>query len=80
MTRALIDISSLDVRVQEQVAKHGDLKDFHVALWRQDPDASGCNWNARIERVSGGANHPDSANDSSWWDVVPHMRERFNLN
>jgi hypothetical protein len=80
MTRALIDISSLDVRVQEQVAKHGDLKDFHVALWRQDPDASGCNWNARIERVSGSANHPDSANDSSWWDVVPQMRERFNLN
>jgi hypothetical protein len=86
MTRALIDISSLDVRVQEQVAKHGDLKNFHVALWRQDPDASGCNWNARIERVGGGANQnhpdsdPDSANDSSWWDVVPQMRERFNLN
>jgi hypothetical protein len=75
MARSLIDISSLDVQVQEQVAKHGSVKDFHVALWRQDPDESGCNWNAHIERMRGG-----SSSDLSWWEVVPEMRERFNLN
>ena len=48
-------------------------KDFHILLWRQDPDATGCNWNAHIERIRG------SFTDSSWWDVVPQMRERFNL-
>lgn len=75
MGRSLIDIGALDVRVQEQVAKYGSVKDFHVVLWREDPDATGCNWNARIERIRGG-----SLIDSSWWDVVPQMRERFNLN
>ena len=74
VARSLIDIGALDVRVQEQVAKYGSIKDFHVVLWRQDPDATGCNWNARIERIGG------SLSDSSWWDVVPQMRERFNLN
>jgi hypothetical protein len=75
MERSLIDISALDVQVQEQVAKYGNVKDFHVVLWRQDPDTAGCNWNARIERIRGG-----SSSDLSWWDVVPQMRERFNLN
>jgi hypothetical protein len=75
MTRSLIDISSLDVRMQEQVATHGSIKDFHLALWRQEPDETGCNWNAHIERIRGG-----STSDLSWWDVVPEMRERFNLN
>jgi hypothetical protein len=73
--RSLIDISSLDMRVQEQVAKHGSVKDFLVALWRQDPDETGCNWNARIERIRGG-----SPGDLLWWGVIPAMRERFNLN
>lgn len=79
MARSLIDIGSLDVRVQEQIAKHGNLKDFHVALWRQDSDATGCNWNAHIVRVRGAAHNSECANDPSWWDVVPQMRERFNL-
>jgi hypothetical protein len=43
-------------------------------LWRQEPDADGCNWNARIECVRG-----RHLNDCSWWDVVPQMRERFKL-
>src|ERR1019366_10066693 len=41
MERSLIDISALDVQVQEQVAKYGNVKDFHVVLWRQDPDTAG---------------------------------------
>ena len=48
MARSLIDIGSLDLRVQEEVAEHGSMKDFSLALWRQDPDSTGCNWNARI--------------------------------
>jgi hypothetical protein len=74
LARSLIDIATLDVRIQEQVAKHGSLKDFAIAVWRQELDAINCNWNARIERLQ-----DDSSNDSSWWDIVPLMRERFNL-
>jgi hypothetical protein len=74
MERSLLDIGSLDLRVQEEVAKYGNIKEFHVVLWRQEPDATGSNWNARIERTGGG-----SLNNFSWWDVVPQMRERFNL-
>jgi hypothetical protein len=75
MARALIDIGSLDLRVQEQVARHGNFKDFQLALWRQEPDSTGCNWNAHIDRIRGG-----SASDSSWREVVPELRERYNLN
>ena len=74
MTRSLIDIVALDLQLEEQLARHSSLKDFTVVLWRQEPDATGSNWNARIERVRG-----DSSSDTSWWDVVPQMRERFNL-
>ena len=73
-TRSLIGISELDSRIQEQIAEHGSVKDFHVVLWREIPDGTGCNWNARIERVNG-----NGSSDSRWWDVVPQMRERFNL-
>jgi hypothetical protein len=74
MGRLLIDIGALDTRVRELITKYGSVKDFHVVLWRQDPDAAGCNWNARIGHFRG-----SGSNDSSWWDVVPQMRERFNL-
>lgn len=59
---------------EEQLARHSSLQDFKVVLWRQEPDATGSNWNARIERIRG-----DGSSDTSWWDVVPQMRERFNL-
>jgi hypothetical protein len=71
--RSLIDIGALDVRIQEQVA-YGNLQDFTIAVWRQELDAVNCNWNARIERFQG-----DCSSDSSWWHIVPLMRERFNL-
>jgi hypothetical protein len=76
--RSLIDITALDLRIQEQVAKYGSLKDFKIVLWRQESDATGSNWNARIERV--GHMRRSSSSDLTWWDVVPQMRERFNLN
>jgi hypothetical protein len=74
VARSLIDIVALDLQLEEQLASHSSLKDFKVVLWRQEPDATGSNWNARIERVRG-----DGSSDTSWWDVVPQMRERFNL-
>jgi hypothetical protein len=74
LARSLIDIAVLDARIQEQIAKYGNLKDFTIAVWRQELDAINCNWNARIERVQG-----DRSSDSRWWHIVPLMRERFNL-
>ena len=73
MARSMLDMVALDLRLEEELAKHGDLKDFKVVLWRQEPDAAGCNWNARIERLRG------DSTDSSWWDVIPQAREKFNL-
>jgi hypothetical protein len=73
--RSLIDIGSLDVWVQEEVAEHASMKDFSLTLWRQDPDSTGCNWNARIRPTRANA-----TGDSHWRDVVPEMRRRFNLN
>ena len=72
--RSIIGISELDTRVQEQIAKHGSVKEFHIVLWRQNPDRTGCNWNAHIERVAGSA-----VNGTTWLDIVPQMRKRFNL-
>jgi hypothetical protein len=73
-TRSLIGISELDSRIQDQIAEYGSIKDFKVMLWRQAPDSTGSNWDARIYRVRG-----DSATDSRWWVLVPQLRERFNL-
>ena len=77
MKRSLLDISTLDSRVQEEIAKYGTIKEFQVVLWRQEPDTTGCNWNARIEYI--GRKRAADARDLTWWDVVPQMRERFNL-
>lgn len=73
-TRELIGISELDSRIQEQIAEYGSIKSFQIVLWRDAPDATGCNWNAHIERVQG-----NELSDLSWWDVVSQMRLRFNL-
>jgi hypothetical protein len=62
---------------QEEIAKYGTIKEFQVVLWRQEPDTTGCNWNARIEYI--GRKRAADARDLTWWDVVPQMRERFNL-
>jgi hypothetical protein len=73
--RSLLDISTLDSRVQEEIANMGLSKSFR--LWRQEPDTTGCNWNARIECI--GRNRAADSRDLTWWDVVPQMRECFNL-
>ena len=74
MARSLIDRTALNSRLREQVANYGNLKDFHIMLWRQEPDAGECNWNAHIRCVRG-----SGLSDSSWWDVVPKLRKRFDL-
>jgi hypothetical protein len=74
VARSLIDIVTLDLQLEEQLAKHASLKDFKLVVWRQEPDETGCNWNARIDTLRG-----YSSSDTSWWDVVPRMRDRFNL-
>jgi hypothetical protein len=43
-------------------------------LWRQEPDAGECNWNAHIRCIRGAG-----LSDSSWWDVVPKFRKRFDV-
>ena len=73
VTRSPVDMIELDSRVEEELAKYGSPKAFHVALWKQKPDATGCNWDARIERIGGGLGDPN------WWGVVPQLRARFNL-
>ena len=72
--RSLIGMSELDSRIQDRITEYGSIKNFKVMLWRQDPDATGSNWDARIYRI-----HGDGADDSSWWERVPQMREGFNL-
>jgi len=74
VARSLIGISELDSRIQDQISEYGSIKDFKVMLWQQPPDATGSNWDARIYRI-----HGDDANNSSWWELVPRMRECFNL-
>ena len=77
VARSLIDIVALDLRIEEEISKYGTLKEGLVGLWRQEPDATGCNWNARIEYI--GRKRAADSRDLTWWDVVPQMRERFNL-
>lgn len=72
--RSVVGISILDEQVQGEIAKHGSAKDFHIVLWRQVPDATGSNWNAHIARIRG-----DTERDPRWWQVVPELRLRFNL-
>ena len=72
--RESIGISELDSRLQEQIAEYGSIKEFHITLWRDERDATGCNWNARVDRIRG-----EWTNDSAWWSVVPQLRQRFNL-
>lgn len=75
MVRTSIDMVALELRLEEELGKkHARVKDFHVTLYRQEPDAGGCNWNARIECVRG-----RRLNDCSWWDIVPQLQERFTL-
>ena len=72
--RELIGISELDSRLQDEIGQCGNPKLFRITMWREPPDRTGCNWNARVDRIEGG-----ESDDTSWWDAVPRLRERFNL-
>lgn len=74
MPRLPIDIGLLDLRVQELIAKFGSLRDFHVTLWRQEPDATGSNWNGHIGRTAGLAEIPPRISE-----IVQLLRLEFNL-
>jgi hypothetical protein len=71
--RSLISMSELDSKIQAAIAECGNVKHFLVVVWRDEPDATDCNWNARIERIQG------NTRDCDWCDVIPQMRERYNL-
>jgi hypothetical protein len=74
MARSLINIGSLDTHLQEALGKVASASEFQLTVWRHNPDATGCNWNAHFERIA----HLGSA-DKRWWDVVPRLRATFNL-
>ena len=74
MARSLIDIGALDMYLQEALGKVARGTDFQVAVWRQTPDAAGCNWNARFEPIE-----RTESEDKRWWNVVPDLRARFNV-
>jgi hypothetical protein len=73
MARAIVDIGTLDQLLHEELGSFESAEHFSSALWRQDPNGTGANWNARISRIRG------NAADTRWWDVVPKLRETFSL-
>ncbi len=75
MERQVVEMSELDQLVQDELGKIESAKDFGVALWCQEPDKSGANWNAYLRRIA-----CNGSSDTRWWDVVPKLRAEFNLN
>lgn len=65
MARSLIAITELDSLIEQQLLKYGSLKDFHITLWRHDPDLSGCNWNARVDRIQ-----QHRLAYTGWWQIT----------
>ena len=75
MARAVVDINTLDQLVRDELDKLEGGKDFGVAaLWRQDPDESGANWNAVVRQFPGNAS-PDTERP----DLVAKLRASFSL-
>ena len=72
--RQSVEIGELDSRLEDKIAQYGSIKTFRITMWRADADRTGCNWDARVDRING-----TESDDSSWWDVVPQLRQRFNL-
>ena len=75
MGRAVVDISTLDLLLRDEVDKLGSVAAFTVAVWRHEPDESGANWDARIRPISGNAGL-----DPRLKDVVLTLRAVFSLN
>ncbi len=74
MDRAVVDLNTLDQLVRDELDKIESSKVFGVALWRQDADDSGANWNAFVTRLAG-----TGSSDTRWWNVVPKLRAAFSL-
>ena len=74
MGRAVVDMNTLDQLIRDELAKVESVSDFGVALWRQEPDESGANWNAYLRRCQA-----KGSSDTRWWDVVPKLRAAFSL-
>ena len=72
--RDSVDIGKLDALVQEALANYCSVNGFSLTVWRDKGDPSGCNWNGRLEPLPKCA-----AVDTGWWDVIPRLRERYNL-
>ncbi|TMG84433.1 MAG: hypothetical protein E6H74_06685 [Betaproteobacteria bacterium] len=74
MERVVVNISELDQLVRDELDSVESAKDFGVALWRQERDENGANWDAHIKRLRG-----KGSPDGTWRDVVPKLRAAFNL-
>jgi hypothetical protein len=74
MARAVVDMNTLDQLVRGELDKLEGGKDFGVAaLWRQDPDETGANWDAVVRQF------PDNASGGQRPDIVARLRASFSL-
>jgi hypothetical protein len=74
MARAVVDMNTLDQLVRDELDKLEGGKDFGVAaLWRQDPDETGANWDAVVRQF------PGNASGRQRPDVVARLRASFSL-
>ena len=74
MDRAIVDLNTLDQLVRDELDKIESSKVFGVALWRQDADDTGANWNAFVTRLAA-----SGSSDNRWCNVVPKLRAAFSL-
>jgi hypothetical protein len=72
--RACVDMGKLDALVQQELAVLSPVTGFSLTLWRDLAQSDGCNWNARLEPLP-----KCTAVDTRWWDVIPKLRSRYNL-
>jgi hypothetical protein len=66
-----VNISELDQLVRDELDRVESAKDFGVALWRQELDENGANWDAHIKRLRG-----NGSSDGTWRNVVPNCARR----
>ena len=74
MERKVVDINTLDQLVRDELAKGEAAQEFGVALWRQEPDETGANWNASVKRIG-----DRRALTPQLREVVPRLRASFSL-
>jgi len=72
--RACVNMGKLDALVQQELAVLTPVTGFSLTLWRDLPESGGCNWNGRLQPLP-----KCTAADTGWWDVIPKLRSRYNL-